>query len=151
MSYHYHSEVSTWASNKNEKGADEVKHVITNKNAADVKADGEENELAAGIETKIENYGNIHSERRHYSEAGDDEVEDVTTKENGADAEGSAEMVEEATETEEAARVERKKIEDETTETEEAARVERKEIESCEGILSQRRHFPGTTTSNIFR
>ncbi|GBL85304.1 hypothetical protein AVEN_222766-1 [Araneus ventricosus] len=147
------SKVNTAATNENEAGADEVKDVTTNKNAAD-EADEKENELvaAAGIETKIENYENIRTQRRHFSQADGHEVKDVTTEENAADAEGAVVTVEEETaEAEEAARVERKKIENETTETEEAARVERKEIEFCEGIRTQRKHFPGSTTSNIFR
>ncbi|GBM94747.1 hypothetical protein AVEN_66041-1 [Araneus ventricosus] len=146
MSYHYNSEVNTWASNKNEtgavntwasnkneRGADEANHVTTTRSAAHAEAGEEKNELAAGIETKMENYGNARFQRRHYSEADDDEVNHVTTKDNAADADGAVDIVEE-----------------ETTKVKEAARVERKEIEFCEGIRTQRMHFPGTTTTTDF-
>ncbi|CAL1295079.1 unnamed protein product, partial [Larinioides sclopetarius] len=75
----------------------------------------------AGIETKN------RAQQRHFFE-----VRDVTDEETTADSEGKVNI-------------------DEVEITDaEAALMEKEVLEDCEGVLSTRRHFPGTTTSHIF-
>ncbi|CAL1295080.1 unnamed protein product [Larinioides sclopetarius] len=158
----------------------EMHHSTTNKVITDEADVGEIEILArSGNETKIENYGNKFTQRRHYFEADADEVRDVTNKETTTDSEGKVKIVEVEITEKEAALIEKGKVEDcegvlsqrrhfsdadeerdvtnkETTadskgkvkihEVEitekEAALIEKGKVEDCEGVLSQRRHFP---------
>ncbi|KAF8795058.1 hypothetical protein HNY73_002953 [Argiope bruennichi] len=159
--------------------SEEVKDVITKETANEPEGRTIRSKAAAGIETKIENYESIRTQRRHFPFVADnisEEVKDVITKEIANEPEGrtngskAAAGIETKIENYVNIRTQRQyfpfttdnvseevkdtngEIEvdgEETIESEATAGVETI-IENFENIRTQRRHFPGSTGSNIF-
>ncbi|CAL1295091.1 unnamed protein product [Larinioides sclopetarius] len=126
--------VNTISTDGNQVGTVEMKDSTTHTsygNIANFKNKAEVGESKIVPTAGIENFGNKHSHRHHFLEA-EDEVRDVTNRETTTDSEGKV-MIDGV----------------EITDAE-AALIEKDLVEDCEGVLSQRRHFPGTTTSHIF-
>ncbi|CAL1295090.1 unnamed protein product [Larinioides sclopetarius] len=128
--------VNTIYTHGNKVGRVEMKDSTTNNdygNIANFKGEPEVEEGEIVARAGIESYGNQDTYQHHIMEPEADEARDVTNKENTADSEDAVEIEEV-----------------EITEKEKAAQIEKEIVEDCEGVLSTRRHFSGTTTSHIF-